>query len=372
MSEIKLYTKDSKGKIREVVFGVFGDEESGYIIQRTSGLVGGKITQQPSIIIMKGKAKRTIREQMELELASMIKEKRDKGYKDTIEEISDVKTDDSGRPKPMLAKDPKGQLAKIIKGKKGYVSQKLDGIRCMLGQKNGEYYTCSRGGGNYDTVCKNIFLEPAIKEFFKYYPDILLDGELYCHGHSLEELSGDCRKINWVESRHAKLEFWIFDVLIQDMSFEDRLKILQQIKPQTNKVKIVEHIEVNSEQELMDLHDAWVSDGYEGAIWRDANEVYKVGGRDNRMIKVKLFQDAEFKVIGITEGLRDEDMVFVCEMEDGKQFEAKPVGTRETRLDYLVNFEEKYKERMATIKFFHYSEKGVPNLPIFKNFRIDI
>ena len=89
------------------------------------------------------------------------------------------------------------------------------------------------------------------------------------------------------------------------------------------------------------------------------------------MIKVKLFQDAEFKVIGITEGLRDEDMVFVCEMEDGKTFEAKPIGTIAQRLEYLKNFESKYKDKMATVKYFHLSEKGVPNLPIFKCFRID-
>jgi hypothetical protein len=79
-------------------------------------------------------------------------------------------------------------------------------------------------------------------------------------------------------------------------------------------------------------------------------------------------QDAEFEIVGITEGLRDEDMVFIMKMPDGKTFEAKPMGTVEKRLWYLENIKDLIG-KMATIKYFYISDKGVPNLPIFKHLR---
>ena len=52
-----------------------------YVITRSSGLYGGKFITQPNIEITKGKVKRTITEQAELEYNSNIKSYLDKGYK---------------------------------------------------------------------------------------------------------------------------------------------------------------------------------------------------------------------------------------------------------------------------------------------------
>ena len=94
---------------------------------------------------------------------------------------------------------------------------------------------------------------------------------------------------------------------------------------------IVEHTVVKSNQEIMVVHNKFVAEGYEGAVIRDPNEVYKCGGRDRRMQKIKVFVDSEFKILGLSEGLRDEDMCFIMETSDGNQFKAKPVGTREDK-----------------------------------------
>ena len=52
------------------------------------------------------------------------------------------------------------------------------------------------------------------------------------------------------------------------------------------------------------------------------------------MIKIKEYQDAEFEITGISEGLRDEDMCFTCVTEDGIEFKAKPMGSRELKQEY--------------------------------------
>ena len=64
---------------------------------------------------------------------------------------------------------------------------------------------------------------------------------------------------------------------------------------------------------------------------RDPDKPYKCGARDRRMMKKKSFVDGEFKVTGFTEGLREEDFVFNLITNEGKPFEAKPIGTRELK-----------------------------------------
>ena len=112
----------------------------------------------------------------------------------------------------------------------------------------------------------------------------------------------------------------------------------------------------------------WVLQGYEGLVLRDPKQTYKPGGRDRRMQKVKKFTDGEFKVIGYSKGLRPEDFVFRCVTTDNKEFEAKPIGTREEKDWYLSHMDELINT-MATIKYFNLTPDGIPNLPVLKNFR---
>lgn len=379
-----LYNVDSKQKTRQVTFEYIKTDE-GYTIYRNSGLVGGAIVSQPSLVITKGKASRTLDQQVTLEFNALISKAKDKGYKETIEEVGSVKTDSNGNRKPMLAKDPRGKILpdvseekareiiisridKIVKGKKGYMSKKLDGVR-MLDRKptEGLSSTSSRGGKSYDAITLKMIADPCIEAFFEKYPDYQLDGEIYKHGLDLETISGSCRKKVYEEARHGEFQFWVFDILADGLTFEERLEILREIQPETNSVIIVDHIEVSTVEEIMKLHDEWVALGFEGGIWRDAASVYK-DGKDNRMLKIKLMQDDEFEIVGISEGLRPEDMVFIMKMPDGKTFEAKPRGTVEKRLEYLAEIDS-LKGQMGTVKFFYITDKGVPNLPVFKNVR---
>ena len=83
MTKNTLITRDSKGKIRVVEISYsWNDTLHGYVIERSSGLHGGKMTIQPPLTILKGKVKRTITEQVELEYNSLVKKYKDKGYKD--------------------------------------------------------------------------------------------------------------------------------------------------------------------------------------------------------------------------------------------------------------------------------------------------
>ena len=86
MTKNTLITRDSKGKIRVVEISYsWNDTLHAYVIERSSGLHGGKMTSQPPLTIARGKVKRTVTEQTELEYNSLIKKYKDKGYKDITE-----------------------------------------------------------------------------------------------------------------------------------------------------------------------------------------------------------------------------------------------------------------------------------------------
>ena len=386
-----LITRDSKGKVRQINIACEWNEKfQMYVITRSSGLYGGKFITQPNIEITKGKVKRTITEQAELEYNSNIKSYLDKGYK----KISDLgytsidefnpdkvlpkdKTDTKGVKKPMLCKVYDTTDLKTQKVPYWLISTKLDGVRCLLFMKDGEIKTSSRGGQDYDIATTYIKQDPFLLEVFNQYPNIILDGEIYRHGWNLSTISGLCR-LETVEERHKELCFHCYDIVDEDSTFSKRFAILQNLYQlrETNypesKLVIVEHTVVKSNQEIMAVHNRFVAEGYEGAVIRDPSEVYKCGGRDRRMQKIKIFVDSEFKILGLSEGLRDEDMCFIMETADGNQFKAKPIGTREDKQWYREHIKELIG-KMGTVKYFGMTntEHPVPNLPVFKSVRLD-
>lgn len=345
-----LIARDSKGKIRQINIACEWNEKfQMYVITRSSGLYGGKFITQPNIEITKGKVKRTITEQAELEYNSNVKSYLDKGYK----KISDLgytsidefnpdevlpkdKTDQNGVKKPMLCKVYDAADSKTQKVPYWLISRKHDGLRAFIFMKDGEIKTSSRGGQDYDIAITYIKQDPFLLEVFAQSPNVILDGEIYRHGWNLSTISGLCR-LDSVEDRHKELCFHCYDIVDEEATFNNRFTALQglyQLREANypkSKLVIVEHIVVRSNQEIMAAHNKFITEGYEGAVIRDPNEVYKCGGRDRRMQKIKLFTDAEFKILGLSEGLREEDMCFLMETADGNQFKAKPIGSREDK-----------------------------------------
>lgn len=390
-----LVKRDSKGKIR-VVATYYKNNNGVYTIYRETGQYGGKITKQPDIVVSEGKVKRTPAEQCQLQFDAIVKKYTDKGYKALTKDINEYSiseleslipehtTDANGIRKPMLAKQSeKVKQVSINKLDYWYASRKVDGVRCLYYFDGKEVHTASRGGGDYDLSTSELRNNPKLIEWFKQNPNITLDGELYKHGEPLWRLSGAARLeqnadgIDW-------LEYYIYDVAIPDVIFEDRLKILEKIKSELNldfnpyrewkdgelRFQILPQVKVHGYDNIMKLHNEYVANGWEGVVCRDPNKVYGFGMRNNAMIKFKLYKDAEFKVIGKEAGLRGyEDMVFICETDEGKQFKAKPMGDRALRKEYWDNFDNRYKGQMATCKFFYYSDEKIPLQPILKSFR---
>lgn len=388
IGENTLISRDSKGKIRVVEINYqWEDDHNGFVIRRFTYQYGGKVTTQPEIVVDKGKGvgkgRRTVTEQAQLEYNSHIKKYQDKGYKLLDKEITKYSkeeleallptevTDANGMLKPMLAKDF-NKVANSALEKKWLASRKIDGVRCLMFNNNGEVKTASRGGQNYDFSTIHITKSEQMQKLMKEHPEIILDGELYVHGRPLQYISGLARLETDVYSKCEELEYWIYDIVDPNSTFEDRFAILEDVVTpyleECEKVKMVEHVECEGWSEIKTLHDKYVSEGFEGVVIRNPSKVYGVNKRTNDMIKVKMYKDAEFEITGISEGLRDEDMCFTCVTDKGMEFKAKPMGSREVKQQYRDNLDN-IIGKMATVKFFYFSEDGVPLQPVLKCIR---
>lgn len=396
----QLISRDSKGKIRVVEMSYeWNEEQHGYVIHRSTGLLNGKMVEQPDIVILKGKASRTLKEQVELEYNSNKKKYLDKGYRelenpleDYSEEelnniLGDVRTGQNGVPKPQLAKQADKVTNLKTFDKKYWGSRKIDGLRCLiyLGE-DGKLHTASRGATNYDAAMIEILEHPDLIQLFKDNPTLIMDGECYKHGYSLQQLNSVARtQVKAVD--YEILQFYWYDIVDLNSPVTERISKIKELAEPLNltfeperefqygelRIQLVPHIEVSGWDNIMALHNEYVSEGWEGLVIRLESSLYGPNKRTNDWLKVKCYKQDTYKVIGIEQGLRKyDDMVFVLETEEGKQFKAKPFGDRNQKIEYTDNFEEKYQNHLGDVKYFYYSDEGTPLQPSFIAFRPDL
>lgn len=391
-----LITLDTTGKVRVVYLeSEWNNDLQAYCIIRRSGCLGGKLVTAPTIVIDRGKAKRSIHEQNALQYNSELKKYLDKGYKNikdlgitdlTIENakeaLGDVKTGQDGILKPMLAKKYQDVSIKLLENE-WYCSRKINGVRCLIYYKDGEVKTSSRGATNYDVAIKHIITHPELVKLLKDHPHIILDGEVYKFGWTLNNISGLCRKQDY-DPEMEELEFYMYDIVDTEKPFPARLNIINQIKEKLNlnfdpnkiwnqgdlKIQIVPQDKIHGADAIKQKHDEFVSEGWEGLVIRDLITPYKPGCRGAFMLKYKCYQDAEYLTVGLEEGMRREDFTFVMETPSGLRFNAKPIGSREQKEYYRANL-DKIIGRMATLKYFEMSGAGtdIPQQPIWIGLR---
>ena len=398
-------SKDSKGKIRVVEISYEGNEATRiYTIYRYTGQFEGKMTKQPEIIVDRGKATRNIHEQVELQFNALVKGYKDKGYIELENEIDNYSSEElyklfgnapagtNGVVKPMLAKQADKVTKTDIFNKKWIASRKIDGLRCIiyLGDDD-KLHTSSRGATNYDSAMFEILTHPTLIKLFKNNKGLMLDGECYHHGYTLQQINSIARTQKVAKDLEI-LQFYWYDIVDLNNPFKTRLAKMKSIaselkeygseiswepdrifKENELRIQFVPQVEVSGWDNMMKLHNEYVSEGWEGLVIRDPERPYKPNGRTNDMIKIKVYKDDCFKVVGKEAGLRgSEDMVFIMQMPDGRTFKAKPFGDREQKQEYWINFEEKYNGHIGECKFFYYSDDGIPLQPAFKAFRDDL
>lgn len=360
MDQIKLFCLDKNNKIKEWSISVYDDKYYA-LIKCSYGYIDGKKTMSNTRVESGkniGKKNETnYLQQAILEAKSKIEKKKKEGYTDQIQkESTTVNT-----YFPMLAQEYKKHKSKVIFP--SFIQPKLDGYRMIYNPYDDTMR--SRTGAEYE-ILKNSDLHKALKNMNIQYP---VDGEIYVHKKLSFEDYGVLRKKKITkedEEKISKLEYHIYDIIIDNKSFEYRFNDLKKLTFNDN-VKFVCTLECKNEKEILYHHEKMVEEGYEGSIVRNKNGIYKCKFRSYDLLKLKDFDDNEFKIINYTfekdtTGNNNNLVVWICETNEGKSFNVQSKGTREERQDLYKNA-TKYIGNNLWVQYFGLTSERVPRFP---------
>ena len=361
-----LYKKTSTGKIQEWKIWVNGNT-----VHSSSGQTDGKKILSKDVVREgknTGRANATTKEEQAVaEAKSKHTGKLKSGYVTSVEDAQEGKTDKviTGGYVPMTALVFE-KAEKHIKFPCA-VQPKLDGLRCCT---SSGLFTRSR---------KPIKMVPHILKVLEKYElmGITFDGELYNHDYKddFERIISLVKREKELHKDHELVEYHIYDVNIEG-TFHERVDYLKTFESmfKGTPIKLVPTLIATDREHLIKIYEEFLDQGYEGAMARNLDSPYE-NKRSKHLQKMKLFQDAEFKVIGITEGrgkLAGHVGSFICEIDDDKgkrTFKAKADGKQSMLKTYFEN-EDMWKNKIVTVKFQNYSNRNhVPRFPVAIRFR---
>jgi len=345
-----LYKKDSKGKLRFLDISV-----DGCTVVQTSGLVDGKATTSVSNCDGKniGRSNETTgEEQAELVSQAKYTKKLKEGYFLTPEEAMTAVV-----LLPMLAKVFGKEEKKVVYP--CYAQPKLDGMRALNSSHDP---LMSRSGNIISTVPHVQIVDPDG-------PKIILDGELYAHGLSFQE---NMRIIKKSRPESINVKHHIYD-MISDKPFVERYRDLQIHVQQHEHLLLVETVAILNKEQLMKYHAENISKGYEGTIVRHGNDGYKLNSRSSSLLKVKDFEDLSLTLMDVIPSEKRPTHgkpIFFWEGAEDNRIGAGVSLSHAEAEDLLANKAE-HIGKVCELRFFEYSDTGVPRHPVMYGFRLD-
>jgi DNA ligase-1 len=262
-----------------------------------------------------------------------------------------------------------------------HVQPKLDGVRAIARWEGDKVVLISRSGKPWlATAHLNEQLEEHLQK------GAVVDGEIYLHGKGFQ----------WITARSKKkqpgtelLEYHIYDMpeigedsrdCFPDPHDEcpweyrrDGLSVMADETPSWSHIHYVWDEMALDKADVVRHHDAFVADGYEGLIARTHDGLYEYGHRSPSLLKVKAFQDAEYAIVGHTDGLGVEKGLVIWTCSDPvskKTFDTRPRGTHDDRRQLFNEAESHYGE-MLKVRFFGFTEDGLPRFPIGIGIRVE-
>ena len=325
-----LFGLDKKGgyKVWRISAVEYEEDNTASILIR-HGKEGGVLTEKLEVIVA-GKQGRTPYEQAVSEAEGRIKKQIDKGYRKTKEELSEVPL------LAMLASDYNKVGHRIRYDCGVYVSDKLDGVRCVA--------KCTEGGITLESRTGQKYSLPHIEEELLYIMEVgdVLDGEIYKHGEVLQDITSAVKRtdtqkeVDKAKKKHAKsctaaglqqnptgheggceqeyidavkihslrnqLEFIVFDLPASRKLFDERMHELENYATRFKsygKVKELDYLRVDDESHMKELHLDAIKRGYEGVMLRNSFGVYESGKRSGDLQKYKTFVDSEFLILDV-------------------------------------------------------------------------
>lgn len=241
------------------------------------------------------------------------------------------------------------------------VQLKADGTYREITVDSGNVSARSRSGENYDY--------PVLFEAFKDYPDGVYVGELTVRG--IPDRAKGNGLINSDAPPHDDIVIQLWDYITIDeykqaglkdkknpnkTTYNERWNALNAIeftRPSKN-IEMIPAFNVDTLKEALEACSSWMNDGYEGAILKDLNAVFK-DGTSKQQLKLKLQIDAEMRITGFTEGSKGtkrEGKIGAIEFaNDEGTIKGRTSGFSDEQLDYFTNHQNELLNKIMTVQF---------------------
>ena len=256
-----------------------------------------------------------------------------------------------------------------------FVQPKLNGVRAL--------FSC----GVWQSRDEKLWKAPVLKHLTDQLvgvcpPGWILDGELYVHGWSLQQInSAIAINRNEPSEKTKEVEYHIFDVISTaspEKPFSERSKNLStirevaQFRGSSNSIRVVDTTRCDSIEEAEQLYGYYRRERYEGLIYRSSEASYgfleNCTNQENRwrcLLKRKDWLDDEFEITGFntTEGEKgNEGFQLWCKAKNGKRF-AIGSGLSDAERRHYKASPDQLIGKLARVKYEMLSDEGIPLKP---------
>ena len=392
MVSAKYYRRNNNGKPQ--VWWAYCDNKDVIVYH---GLLGGKIREERYTITKKS---------IDSEMKSRINDKIKAGYitlSEVVDETGTPPVEDinspilvaylerylpynlsNGRDNTILAMRAKTYTGKVWEKESVMLGQpKINGLRCLItASRNTNMFKPynlkfqSLEGvvwntlGNLEdyllSVLPESFVDNMIDEGW------VMDGEVYLPGYSVNDINHFVKDATAPENK--LLQYWCYDLAIENMSQENRDIIRYKIDHPTqrccgnehinNKERLIilDSIPIDNDIQAVKMRDVYLGCGYEGLILRNPTTEYQFGRRRvGYMEKFKTATEGDFKIIDIYKEEKRNLPILLCQNDiNDATFETRLSASFEAQ-ETVLKMKDEFIGRFVHLEFGERS--GIKKVP---------
>lgn len=285
---MKLYKKDTKGKIRFIESYSIDS-----IVYQISWLIDWKHTERKYLAKPKNiwKSNETSSEaQAAIEANSIMIKKNKEWYFTTIEWA-----ENSNVIMPMLAKSYDTEKHKINYDTPVFIQPKFDWMRCLASLDKASGLIVILHSRKNRVISTLPHINEALMNHFSRHPDDIIDWELYAHWLSFQE---NMKLIKKHSDKSKLIKFNIYDI-VTDKPFYERFQTVKEIHLGSDYLLCAETFEVFNEEDIKSAATIYVNNWYEGVMVRHWTDWYWINKRSSSLLKYKDFIDITQTVIDV-------------------------------------------------------------------------
>ena len=232
------------------------------------------------------------------------------------------------------------------------VQHKLDGFRCIAHfDESGKVTLYSKSMKPFVHLHH---IKEELESKFKL-KNAYLDGELYSHGVKLNVISSlvmKKRELTSLEIEEEKqIVYMVFDYILQDVIFEKRFNLLKALfknikSSKSNYIQIVNCEIAKNKEQVYQLNDKYLMEGYEGMIVRNKNGLYVYKKKSYDVLRTKEFKNGIFTIINGKAGTGSYSTTIIWELQcnkdnsSRKSFSAIQMGSEKVRKNIYDAFQK--------------------------------